>query len=370
MKRLILHIGHSKTGSSSIQWYLGHNETAMRKLGVFYPRTAHTMLNHNALLPPLDPDRELPSLIKRRVCADDALARKIIEDEWRSIVGLCESSNAKTVILSAERMFGIKNDVRAGQLFDRVREISTDINVSAYIRSPSSWYMSFAQQNIKRALTLMEMRIQPVRFVLESCASLSQGTMNVRPFDRKKLVGGDIVRDFIHSNISTDFADSMHDLPVQKNETMSPEAMSVQLELNRFFGESMVGDEWKLHRQASHIMRRIDQNIDGFGKPKLRPEIADHLVRMADDFKWLRDAYAIEFDDIDYSLIGKPLEIDPSRLTEIEQICFVNEDRKALLKAEFMTKLTEKPGARWVNSARSQLSGIKSALSRKLSGSR
>ena len=100
-KRLILHIGMHKTGSSSIQHFLSRNRLALAAAGVLYPRSVgpdgRRQPKHNAIFsaisheidhgaphPVLGPSSEVI----------DAMARRIAV------------SRAKTAILSAEGFSG------------------------------------------------------------------------------------------------------------------------------------------------------------------------------------------------------------------------------------------------------------------------
>ena len=139
-KRLILHIGMHKTGSSSIQHFLSRNRLALAAAGVLYPRSVgpdgRRQPKHNAIFsaisheidhgaphPVLGPSSEVI----------DAMARRIAV------------SRAKTAILSAEGFSG-ENPAFARAL-SPLRE-RFNVTVVAFLREPGAWLESFYRQMV------------------------------------------------------------------------------------------------------------------------------------------------------------------------------------------------------------------------------
>ncbi|MEL7463573.1 MAG: hypothetical protein AAFN79_05875 [Pseudomonadota bacterium] len=139
-KRLVIHIGMHKTGSSAIQHFLSRNRLALRACGVLYPASIgadgrrqpkHNALftaisheaDHGAAHPMLGPSRALVEQLRERI----------------------ERTGANMAIISAEGFSGEKPDFAAalaplGEAFD--------VKVLVFLRRPDEWLTSFHRQMI------------------------------------------------------------------------------------------------------------------------------------------------------------------------------------------------------------------------------
>lgn len=124
-RRLILHVGQTKAGSTAIQNYLDHERDALLKHGILFPSTGFSRSN------PHDPDRTAGHLgLLRMLSRDDPLHRAEL-DETRA---------AEQLVLSAENLFidRPKSDLLALSRFSDGYELTLVL----IVRSASAWFVS------------------------------------------------------------------------------------------------------------------------------------------------------------------------------------------------------------------------------------
>jgi|GEM_PF-2464606 len=186
LPRLFLHIGHPKTGTSSIQSFLATQRTVLQKHGVYVPRTGWIAGAHHGLTENFFSVRRLPSQ-----SAVHCLALQ------RELAGI----QAPTVVLSSEA-FIQENPARLAALF-RPR---FDVFIVYYVRrqdlAAQSVYAQRVRSEIQRECgTLSEKLydfIPRYRFHLDRFAAVF-GTDHclLRPFETSAFVGGTLIGDFL-----------------------------------------------------------------------------------------------------------------------------------------------------------------------------
>ncbi len=139
-RRLVIHIGMHKTGSSSIQHYLSRNRRLLRLLGVLYPDSVgadgRRQPKHAALFDAIsheaDQGRPHPAYGPSAAMVE-ALARRI------------ESSGGRVAVLSAEGFSGPKPDFARALAPLAAR---FDASVVVFLRRPDLWAESFHRQMV------------------------------------------------------------------------------------------------------------------------------------------------------------------------------------------------------------------------------
>lgn len=134
-KRIVLHIGTHKTGTTTIQRFCHINRDALAKQGVLYPRScAYHFSQHRIAFalrgtrPPGEQDK--PDL----------------EIESRALVAEIESSDCPTVFISSEELFALPKAaiVRLGQVLS-----GHEVGVLAVLRRPDELFASIYNQMVK-----------------------------------------------------------------------------------------------------------------------------------------------------------------------------------------------------------------------------
>ena len=131
MKRIFLHIGTPKTGTTSIQWSLRQSGPQLSAQGYLYPSTGLSSNSHEYAHHPLAraAKGKLPAL-------------------WRSLLSELRSSTCESAIISSEEMA-----VLDATSIAFIRDILGDFEIFlvVYIREQLDYIEAMYNQNIKTA---------------------------------------------------------------------------------------------------------------------------------------------------------------------------------------------------------------------------
>lgn len=139
-KRVILHIGMHKTGSTSIQGFFSRNRHVLRAAGILYPYSegpdGRRLPKHNAIFKAIshEADRGAPHPFY-------GPSAMVIEATARQI----ERSRARVAVLSAEGLSGEKPDFARALAPFRDR---FEVTVVVFLRRPDQWLESFYRQMV------------------------------------------------------------------------------------------------------------------------------------------------------------------------------------------------------------------------------
>lgn len=147
MKKLFLHIGFNKTGSTSLQRDLAHNAAVLAEQGILYPcdpQAPFMQRWQHAPLAAAVPGRQLHWLLPRK--------RDTLDQAYAALRDRIAQSTCDTLILSSEG-FG---ETAMGQR--KIRWLKDqfpglDITVVAYVRRQDSYFLSTYQEGIKAGRT-------------------------------------------------------------------------------------------------------------------------------------------------------------------------------------------------------------------------
>ena len=217
MKKLLLHIGMPKTGSTSIQHFLKDNEVKLANHRIHYikagfgPKRTKQSKLAQPLAYTLTPaaERREPPKVKREETAN--LLQQAIEE--------METTDFDTYVISVEELFPTfvdditTSDTKVSELyrdwFNRVSEIA-EITIIVYLRRQDLFVESLYAQFEKgggsplRLLTFTEFfnNLKTVgvfdyeKIVANLAAIPGVFEVIIRPFERTQLFGGDAVIDF------------------------------------------------------------------------------------------------------------------------------------------------------------------------------
>lgn len=310
---LILHIGHGKTGTSTLQRTLVASQSVLAGKGILHPSTAPHKHNHKPLIPRL----LTPS--------DQSSGDTTANAQWNLTQSQIEQIKPHTLILSSEQLFRPWAPEQLTNLVQNLRSIAQHITVVAYIREPAGLALSTLQQSMKsRAFPATGLKLLNPRAVLEGYEKAGFDAVQVRAFDRKTLAGGSVIQDFFETALpDVDLADLV--MTPDENTSMSAEAMSVLQDIHSGKRRLLIG---KPRREV----RDADQRLKGFTRPKLLPHMRDAIRASYDHYHWLREEYGVTFSGFDLPDM-KPSDarkvLDQAKA--IEDICPVDADRKSAL---------------------------------------
>jgi hypothetical protein len=152
-RRLILHLGLSKTGTTSIQAFLRGNPELLAAGGVSYPdlggaRSTHPALTPSILRPDADDavNHEALALEIRKSAAASPLDDMPIP-LWSGVFRRIEAGTAHTAIISYENFFSRPELYR----FDRLEGYLDDFDIDGiiYLRGQEDWLASLYGQTVR-----------------------------------------------------------------------------------------------------------------------------------------------------------------------------------------------------------------------------
>lgn len=201
MRKLILHIGGGKTGSSAIQHFLASNRTKLNEFGVGIPThdlkpksrvTGEHVWYFNKI---------------RKLNPGDASA--LLRRDLKPI-GFSQNSNIHTIILSAENL---SDPHRWNTLFSPLRD-EYDIEIIFYIRRQDDYLISAWQQWYAKInddfwpwiLSNVGSKGDWLTTINDYAQFIPDDKMNIGLFQRASLKNGNVVEDFI-SKLGASFAD-------------------------------------------------------------------------------------------------------------------------------------------------------------------
>ena len=207
MAKLVLHVGMTKTGSTSIEATFDQSRPILLQYGIDYLDLGQ---NHSKIIGVVTKGAakglkgeatRILGVAKDATDYDPAL----VIDEVRKRLS---KPKARTVVISGQGLLGLKAK-QVDRLRDFVRPHFDDVRVVVYVRDPTSWASSRAQENMKRGHTLAELAaslaedpstspiVPKYRSGLETYISVfGRENVDIRVFDRRRFVDGDLLADF------------------------------------------------------------------------------------------------------------------------------------------------------------------------------
>jgi len=204
-KTVYLHVGTTKTGSTSIQMFLRENRLLLREhsVEVYTPRSGTDDRRKTGLRKPVE---EMDPL--RRLLGGGSQISRLL-DELKNL-------EAERIVLSEEVFWDVIACPRRRRVFARfLQSLSSfsEVRVIVYLRRQDTFLMSAYQQQLKRGwmngLTcsqwLQKKNSQPRRNAdyLESLqwlvSQLGRENLMVRPFEAGQFAGGQLESDFLKS---------------------------------------------------------------------------------------------------------------------------------------------------------------------------
>lgn len=293
-RTLILHIGHPKTGTTTLQNALSRSSRALKKYGVLYPPTER-LNKHRLIAAHLAPVAGAPDQERRSVNRDPAEFRARGEALWAQVVKSIEQSDASHIVLSSEDFFKVCAQPEMSQFIDAFTTFARPIEVVAYLRDPVSHALATIQEKIKHAPGVQIPGPSFFKDTLEPLRARADVNLNVYRFARSALVDGDLVTDFVTKHLPSLPVNALRQGTTQKNATMSAEAAVI---LDRLWR----GDYHIPGMQAAHVgkehralVMRVDLAVDGWARPSFRPGVGSMIYDQRSDIAWTEQTFGLQF---------------------------------------------------------------------------
>ncbi|MEM0978143.1 MAG: hypothetical protein AAGJ34_11455 [Pseudomonadota bacterium] len=223
VKRVILHVGTSKTGSTAIQDSLhGYDDGAV----LYAPFDS---ANHSKAMLTLFSEKYW----QRRHWTKTGTSREEIDrrrEEYRDVLSTTlQRQDRDIVIISGEELCYMMDDPKR-HMIETLSSFGCDVTIVCYVRDLTSFAVSQFQQQVKSGLADVPYL---VRHSYEHCIEPFRklvGSKNVvvRRFDRETLIGGDVVVDFC------DVAGIAAPVVKASNRSMSADATKLLFHFNKY----------------------------------------------------------------------------------------------------------------------------------------
>jgi len=321
-RRIIVHIGMHKTGSSSIQQTLhtGLADPAFEYADLDKP-------NHSQGVYSLFCDSpETYHAHRKRGWGEEEIEQFNAATRERVLQGF-KGCKAPTVVISGEGICHLEK-AELIQFRDFLADYFTEIEVVGYVRPPGSFMESMFQQRVKGSLNRLNAKsLYPKYQKKLGKFDMVFGPQNVHlwKFDPKSFPSGDVVLDFC-CRLGID----MHPRAVRRvNEALSKEALSVLFAYRKFGPGYGVGPD---AIPDNHRLAMALRAITG-GKIRLAPDVVRRVLdTKREDIQWMEER-------LGESLAESLQESDDDVRSEADLLCIhpsTVEALKGLVGEEFL----------------------------------
>ena len=239
-KKLFLHIGTAKTGTTSIQRLIALNKRLLADHSVFVP-DFFGKVNHRLAQYAFQSLYREDGLTQRKGGVGNVRENQQLQDDikklWKDKVDEIELD---TWLISSEHFQSrLVTEREIGDLWDFVGRLYGEIKVVVYLRDPvSAAYSSFSTA-VKCGALPKSFDVKPGKFdnncnhkkILERWLKvIPKECFDVRLFDQKRFVGNDLSSDFL-SALNIDLADLI-EIPARENESLSLQALRLAILVN------------------------------------------------------------------------------------------------------------------------------------------
>jgi hypothetical protein len=168
IEEVFIHIGTSKTGTSSIQSTLRENKSILKRNGVLYPDTyPHHSINHMQILNCLFNNDAQNHYINAVTSTTNEDVLNIAQNFTKSLGKEVVSQKFSSVIISSEDLplYSRENlkDIKE-YVYKHISE-KAKIKIIMYIRNPVDWSVSLLQQNIKSGVDWRKFKINRIKSI-------------------------------------------------------------------------------------------------------------------------------------------------------------------------------------------------------------
>lgn len=289
-KRIVLHIGSGKAGSTSIQSALQNSF-----VGGKFPSLLNYKNNQIFRFAFCKLNGTTRDLRLKYANKDFEFKKyqKAIKDSFKE-----EVKDVENIVISSEFLF----QSTTNEIFEIKKFLTqigfTEFHILAYVRTPHSYYLSSAQQAFKTGPRLP----CPLSFnysistALNNWEKFGANSFVVKEFAREKLIDEDVVSDFENYLISLNPSFKIGK-PLNENATMSTEATQVLQDIQEVVAKLPLTNEKTI--DTLRILRRFSASKQSKGgtKPILKKQVADVIKkRFHNEIAQVRNSYGI-FED-------------------------------------------------------------------------
>jgi hypothetical protein len=313
-RRLILHIGHHKTGSTSLQGALFEKRDLLLTHGFDY----FTILaNHSKPMRAMFEDKHFRETIG--MSFEAVLQQK--EVVWTAFRSQMDESNADFIISGEQLSMLPRWSIE--QLHGALTPLFDEVVVIGYVRPPRSLVNSWAQQRLKRGCLLADMNsggppAPRYRFMFEKWLDLfGPESVTLRLFHRSHFKNGSLLYDF---------ADAIG-LPEQLVPVLGEQNRNSSLPMQTGKLISVINKRMNAQgisrAERETVSGRVARTQPDPGGPRYRlpAEVENRLLDMCrDDIQWVQKQLDVDFTDYDIEPPASDGEADGEAVLDVETL--------------------------------------------------
>lgn len=277
-KKIFLHIGFDKTGSTALQKCLKINSDLLLNEEIFYVPTRYSTILGSFFS--TNPKNFIFNKLKR---PDFDLDSINISDKkiMQIFINDLNKLNSQYLIISCEALAYL-DKLGHEALYSFLKQYSSDIEIICYVRSPVSYVKSAMSQRVKTGFTSwspFNIPIIPYKKILTTLVdTYGEHNLTVKIYEIDSLINKNIIDDFIDTiklNVKNKL-NSNHDELKLINKSLSNHAIKTGDELisllknkinrgSEYFNkigcklEDIVGDEIKLDNQKLFLIKMLSR---------------------------------------------------------------------------------------------------------------
>jgi len=322
---LVLHIGGSKAGSTSVQGALCRHQQFLRRKGISIINKKVKASDGGRVRIGF---RSLFYAVHGGGCPRGDRARFSAKEEYRKYqksqaVALksflaTQARKSRHIIISDEYLLGLDYATVNGLAeFLRISGYD-DVHVIVYFREPASLYVSLTQQRLKADYRIPDPYTWHFPYVdfLVPWTRVFPDRVAVRAFDRTALLNGSVVSDFaayFASVLNLQFQDVEGiDCGEEANQSISAEGMALLHRFQTAFHHHDPGRFTPDGRRFISALMSASKKL-GLERPQLRHEIRDVIVaRHKAELMAISENHGVRFSTLDYGeLMNKIPSLPP-----------------------------------------------------------
>lgn len=241
-KSVLLHLGHAKTGSTSLQKYLSTNKKILLEDNIVYPFSENE--NHNFIY----------SFASSKRPFFDVSSQVSLK---QLVSSFCENTNSNDniLIISSESICSLKKK-ELDCLLEEIQLFTNQIIALIYCRNPLDYAASLIQTQVKNG----------VKSVTAGSGIVFKYNQLLKYFEGHKLISNLIVRDFsknslVFSDIIYDFFDTVHKAT---NHLHKPISLNRNRENSSLSHEGVVAANYLFHAIKDKSIMMNNQKVRCF----------------------------------------------------------------------------------------------------------
>lgn len=343
MKTIYLHIGQTKTATTTLQAFFSDNRNWLESKGVLYPHVPEGTANN----------RQHRFLVESLHRNSDNFTLAL--SNWDFILDQINTSSLDKIIISEEVFWHLfeQNPNKRREAIRWINQVLSkyDVKIICYLRRQDFWIESWYNQLVKtdiHSLSCMESEdfvnfyrnnglLNYYQILTEWSSAFGRENMLIRPFEKKQFLNNDLFQDFL-SFLSIDNLDGTI-RPTQKQKALINPACAFSLVYNRVdnskrFKSRITDTMKKLSNDQKDLRKQVSEEV----ARKILHEYAQTNKKIAEEFLNKKTLFLSNDLDVEYM---EYQGINAKELAEIVSYLYV-EQKSQIARLQKRINILEK----------------------------